>query len=198
VEKPGVPRRLRAAGIKQRRHAGVKHGLRAEVVTPDEIVRYKLERLDPDGPEIIDKYIKAQTGDLSVLDSQVAAGLASTEILRRKTVERIAERGVDFEERILNAEGLEVGRRVKANPLLDHLKWMGEQQGYTAKQAQVSRESRPRSMDDDERVKQRLAHDERCRATTRLMMAGLIPMLPPPDLDILREDPEVLGPAEGD
>lgn len=204
MEKPGVKRRLSAAGVRQRRHAGVKHGLKAQVVTPDEIVRYKLEKLDPDGPEIIDRYVAAQTGDLSVLDRQVAAGLASTEILRRKTVERIAERGVDFEEAILNAEGVEVARRVKANPLLDHLKWMGEQQGYTAKQAQVSRESRPRSVDDDERVKARLARDEHCRATTRLMMMGVIPMLPPPDLELLREaaarekDPEVLGPAEGE
>lgn len=192
-----MKRRLSAARIKQRRHAGVKHGLRAEVVTPDEVVRYRLEKLDPDGPEIIDRYIAAQTGDLSVLDRQVAAGLASTEILRRKTVERIAERGVDFEETILNSEGEVVGRRVKANPLLDHLKWMGEAQGYTAKQAGVTRESRPRVMDDDEVIKARLKRDEQCRAMVKLMNAGLIPTLPPPgDPDFYKEkpalEPEVL------
>src|SRR5512143_1765076 len=149
--------------------AGIKHGRSAQVVPPEEVLRYRLEKIDPDAPDLIDRYVEAQAGDLSVLDRQVAAGLASTEILRRKTVERIAERGVDIEETILNAEGQIVGRRVKANPLWDCLKWLSAAQGCSAKDAGLTRESRPRGAL-AQVIDTAIARDQRLRKASKLAL----------------------------
>jgi len=182
MEKPGVPRRLTAAGVKQRRMAGVKNGRRAEVVTDAEITRYRLQKIDPDAPELIEKFARGIGGDISALDGLLAGGMASKEIIRRKMVEEIAARGVVIEERLLNSEGQEVGRRVRPNPMLESLKHADEQLGYTAEAARLTRKSRGQGARDDA-IAEATKRDARLRASDKSR-------LPPADLEILRQTPE--------
>lgn len=192
MDKPGVKKRMTAAAIRQRRMAPVKHGRRAEVVTQDEVTRYRLEKIDPDAPELIEKYTRAIGGDLSELDSLVAAGMASKEIIRRKLVEEIGARGVIIEEVFVGEDGKILGRKIKANPVLDHLKHTDEQLGLTAEQAQLSRKSRGAGAV-DAALAARLLHNARLRAYRAEQVAA-----GNEDLGLPALDPEVFRPIEKD
>jgi len=170
--------------------AGVKHGRCAEVVTDAEITRYRLQKIDPEAPELIEKFARGIGGDTSALDGLLAGGMASKEIIRRKMVEEIAERGVVIEERLLNSEGEEVGRRVRANPMLEPLKHVDEQLGYTAEQARLTRKSRGEGARDDA-IARALKRDARLRASDKTR-------LPPVDLELLRQTPEELARTEAE
>jgi len=190
MEKPGVKRRLSPAGIKQRRMAGITHGQRAEVVTDADIVRYKLEKIDPEAPEIIERFTRAVGGDLSALDSLLAGGMASKEIIRRKMVDEVTARGVVIEESLFNAEGVMVGKRIRANPVLDPLKHADEQLGYTAEAARLTRKSRGEGARDDA-IARALQRDARLRAADKTR-------LPPVDPELLRQTPEERARSEAE
>ncbi len=187
MEKPGVRRRLSAAGIRQRRMAAAKHAKYAQVVTPEEVTRYRLEKIDPEAPEVIEKFTRAVGGDLSALDSLRAAAMAGKELIRRRMVDEVATRGVVLEEVLFNSEGTEVGRRVRPNPMLETLKHADEQLGYTAEQAQLSPKARGQRTE-DELLRFMLLRDAEMRAMPK-------PNLPPPDPELFRGDarPRVLS-----
>ena len=144
MERPGGPRRLTEAGVQQRRLAAWKHGQRASLVTEADAFHYRLEQIDPELPDLLDQYARATSGDLSASDLERAIGLATKAIIRGWIVEEILERGVAVESVIKDKDGKEIGRRIRANPLLKALSRIDHQLGYTVDQAGLSRRSQER------------------------------------------------------
>ena len=167
------------ARIQRNRVIAFKHGLYAKSVTPDEVLRYRLARADPELPGILDAYLEAQKGNLSPLDLEIAKGFAEKRLVRNQVVMRILREGVEIEEPILNSQGRRVGNHIRANPLFDALKSLDEQLGITVEQARLSRRSRGQGERDDA-VSAALLRDARLRAADKSR-------LPPPDPEILRE-----------
>jgi hypothetical protein len=140
---PGVSVPATAKSAAASRVAGWKHGLRAQVVTPLEARRAEVSKIDPDAPALFDAYAAALVdGDTSGVDQVNVVGMVETELLRRRAVDSVRERGVVIEEAMVNSEGAEIGTRIKAHPALEPLRWMNEQLGNTAADTQLSRKSR--------------------------------------------------------
>jgi len=168
------------ARIQRNRMISFKHGAYAKTVKPSDVLRYRLERVDPELPEVLDAYLEAQKGNLSALDRETAMGLAATAVLRRKMVQEIAKRGVSIEEPIVDEKGKRIGRRIKANPLLESLKAIDERLGLTVEQARLSKRGRGQATKDDA-IAQSLARDARLREARKLAA------LPPADPELYRE-----------
>lgn len=49
-------------------------------------LRYRLEKIDPELPELLDQYVRCTGGDLSALDLEPAIGMASKAMIRRLMV----------------------------------------------------------------------------------------------------------------
>lgn len=65
--------------------ANWKHGLRASIVADADAFRYRLGKIDPELPGLLDQYVRAVGGDLSALDLEVALGLTAKALICRET-----------------------------------------------------------------------------------------------------------------
>jgi hypothetical protein len=120
-----------------------KHGLRAQVVTQKDVLRALFARLVPGGPEVAEAYVAAmEHGDSSGLNEIAVVAMSQSELVRREVVREIRERGVLVEDDLVNSEGEAIGKRIKANPLLEPLRHFDERLGHTAEQLQLTRKSR--------------------------------------------------------
>ncbi|HSP54211.1 MAG TPA: hypothetical protein VLS25_01370 [Dehalococcoidia bacterium] len=129
--------------------AAWKHGLRASNVTDADVVRYRLGKTDPELPDLLDLFVRAVGGDLSAPDLALAVGLASKAMVRQWMVEKIFERRVEIEDVLKDRDGNEIGRRVRANPLLKALKRVDHQLDLTVDHLRLSRRSRGQDAGDD-------------------------------------------------
>jgi len=151
--------------------------MRAEVVTPLEARAAHVESTFGEGASaVLAAYSDAiSVGNLDGMDQINATAMAETELLRRRAVDSVRERGVVIEESMVNSEGVEVGTRTKVHPALEPLRWMNEQLGHTAADTQLSRKSRGEGAV-NEALAARLARDAMLRSHDKSSM----PAPPPP------------------
>lgn len=81
----------------------------------------------------------------------------------------------------MTADGTKIGARFKANPVLEPLRHVDEQLGYTAEQARLSRRSRGQGARDDA-IAAALMHDARLREADKARRR-----LPPADPEVLSD-----------
>ncbi len=158
--------------------ASYKHGLTARVVTAKDALRYRLEGIDPNAPQILEAFVKAIGGDARALDAIMADGMASTEVVRRKMLDEIERRGVVVEDVMIGSDGKELGRRVRANPVLEPLQKANEQLGMTAADLRLTKKSRGEGERDDA-LASALRRDAQLRAGNK---GGL----PAADIEVFR------------
>ena len=140
---PGYPYPLPPAFSRAARTANWRHGATAKVVTPLEGRMSRLKKLHKDAPQIFADIVESLSGgDHGRADAMAASALVETEILRRSAVDQIRADGVAVREPIRTAEGVEIGSRLRANPLLESVRHMNEQLGVTADALQLTRKSR--------------------------------------------------------
>jgi len=175
---PGVPvpstEKSRAAS----RMAGWKHGKYARVVTARDARRSQLEKAVPGAAVLMEAYAEGiGEGNLDALEPLSITAMAENEILRRRAVDEVRERGVLVEEALIDKDGREIGSRVKANPALEHVHAFNETLGYSADQLQLSRKSRGEGAV-NAAMAFRLSRDQQLRAMDQKQVA-----LPPPAID---------------
>lgn len=130
--------------------AAWRHGRKASVVTEAAVFRYRLAKVDPELPDLFDRYVRAMGEELSAADLELAIGMTQKTMIRRWILEEIIERGVEVEEVLKDSNGKEVGRRIRANPLISAMIRLDRQRGITADEAGFSR--RGRAQDSEERT----------------------------------------------
>jgi hypothetical protein len=119
------------------------HGRYARSVTHREVARANLERETPGAASVLEAYHAAlEEGDFSGVEAISALALAESELVRRNAVDDVFERGVAFDEPVINGRGEEIGTRLRAHPLLDQLRHLDEQLGHTADRLQLTPKSR--------------------------------------------------------
>jgi hypothetical protein len=119
------------------------HGRYARSVTHREVARAKLEQEIPGAASVLEAYHAAlEQGDFSGVEMISSLALAESELVRRQAVDDILERGVAFDEPVLNGKGEEIGTRLRAHPLLDRLRHLDERLGHTADQLRLTPKSR--------------------------------------------------------
>lgn len=143
VSERGKAARLASGGHLKGAMANVTHGRAAKVVTPEQAARYKLQRIHPDLPELIERYTRAISDGLpQEVDPITVQALVSKELMRRKLMQSVDDKGVLLSDKFFNKEGDVVGERYKAHPALEAIRWMDEQLGHTATDAQITRKSK--------------------------------------------------------
>jgi hypothetical protein len=175
---PGVPvpstEKSRAAS----RVNGWKTGRYARVVTARDARRAQLEKAVPGAAVLMEAYAEGiGEGNLDALEPLSITAMAENEILRRRAVDEVRERGVLVEEALIDKDGREIGSRVKANPALEHVHAFNETLGYSADQLQLSRKSRGEGAV-NLAMAFRLSRDQQLRAMDQKTVA-----LPPPAID---------------
>jgi hypothetical protein len=136
--------KLTPARLAQRRVAAWKHGRYAQTVTKQEVAYTHLDQALPGmgAAFVLQAYRKAELeGDFSDVEKIAAQAMAEAEVIRRRAADDVLERGVAFDEPVINGKGEPIGRRRRANPVLDPLRRMNEQLGHTAKDLQLTRPS---------------------------------------------------------
>jgi hypothetical protein len=134
--------KLTPARLAQRRVAAWKHGRYAQTVTPRDVARANLERRIPGAAGVMEAFHAAlDEGDFSGVEAISSLALAESELVRRNAVDDVFERGVVFDEPVLDGKGEAIGTRLRANPLLDRIVRLDEQLGHTAKDLQLTRPS---------------------------------------------------------
>jgi hypothetical protein len=83
-----------------------------------------------------------EEGDFSGVEMISALALAESELVRRNAVDDIFQRGVAFDEPLVNNDGEQIGKRYRVNPLLEPMRHLDEMLGHTADQMQLTRKSR--------------------------------------------------------
>jgi len=92
---------------------------------------------------VLQAYRKAELeGDFSDVEKIAAHAMAEAEVIRRQAVGDVLERGVVLDEPVLSADGEQIGKRLRAHPLLDRLRHLDEQLGHTADQLALTPKSR--------------------------------------------------------
>jgi hypothetical protein len=136
VEKDGAVRRR-----KRPRKRGRK---RKWKLTKQEVALTHLDQALPGmgAAFVLQAYRKAELeGDFSDVEKIAAQAMAENEVIRRQAVNDVLERGVLFDEPLINGKGEAIGTRLRAHPLLDRLQRLDEQLGHTADQQQITPKS---------------------------------------------------------
>ena len=125
------------------RTANFRSGRRASVVSIEEGARAALNRIHPHATQIINAYAEAICqGRPGSVDPFTIAAMSEKAIMRLVATEQIREKGLTVEDTFHDKSGKVVGKRVKANPLFEHVRWMDEHLGLTVSDLQISRKSR--------------------------------------------------------
>ncbi|MEX0881213.1 MAG: hypothetical protein WEB59_07990 [Thermoanaerobaculia bacterium] len=186
VKKPsgrvkGIPVPSSEKFARANRTKGWKHGLRSRVVTVVEGRTAQLAKLHPEAPGLMAATVQALTdGGLDEVNAIAAQAFVETEILRRKSVDRILEDGVTVRDGLIDKDGTEIGHRLKAHPLFEPVRHMQNSLGYTGAEMRLTSKSRGEGDRDDAITKRLLER----RAFLQAYDKSKMPRLP--------------GPAQGD
>jgi hypothetical protein len=159
------------------RRAALRHGRRAETLSPEEVRVGILRKVHRDAPEVLQAAADAIKGDYTAYERIGFQALAEAEILRRAGVEGIQKRGVMVKEVRTEQDGSKT-ERWKANPLLDHVRRLHAVLGFTAEEMQLTKKARGQGAKDAAvtRVLERAAMLREASRST--------PMLPAPAIDV--------------
>jgi hypothetical protein len=117
---------------------------------------------------VLQAYRKAELeGDFSDVEKIAAQAMAEAEVVRRRAVDEVLERGIAFDEPVINGKGEPIGRRRRANPVLDPLCRMNEQLGHTAEDLRLVRPSGGEAAGKAAAMAFRLQRDAQLRALDR-------------------------------
>ena len=184
VSVPSTPRSRAASRVN-----AFKHGGRAEAVTMRDVQRERMRKIRRDAPEIMEAYSnQLSTGDSSGTDALLVAALTETELVRRAAFQEIRKRGVNIQEAVIGPDGTVRTDvvKLKANPALEHARWMSEHVGATADQMRLSRKSGGEGAVNDALAK-RLAHDAMLRGADPEGLPAPAPRRLPGDVPIESE-----------
>jgi len=165
--------KLTPARLAQRRVAAWKHGRFAQTVTRQEVAYTHLDQALPGmgAAFVLQAYRKAELeGDFSDVEKIAAQAMAEAEVIRRQAADDVLERGVVFDEPVIDGRGEPIGKKLRAHPLLDRIVRLDEQLGHTADQLQLMRGKTANAA-----LAFRLERDEQLRALDRFRR-----QLPPP------------------
>jgi hypothetical protein len=119
-----------------------------------------------------------EEGDFSGVEAISSLALAESELVRRQAVDDILERGVAFDEPVLNGKGEAIGTRHRVNPLLEPMRHLDEMLGHTADQRRITPKSRGGEAANAAALAFRLKRDAQLRALDQNRRE-----LPPPPPD---------------
>lgn len=137
---PGVRVPASKKTIAANRTRNWKHGGSAKTVTLAEATADKLRRqVHPDAPEILRAYTDILTdGNLDARKKLAAQAFTSQEIILRRSIESITEKGELLEESMVGPDGLPMGVKYRAHPLMDTVIRLNENLGYTAEAQELT------------------------------------------------------------
>lgn len=139
---PGVLVPASPAQIAANRVQNWKHGRYAQTATLIEARARDLSERDPELVPLTEGYLDAlETGSLDAPNAVAALSLAEQESRRRRVADRITKDGETLEELLFDKDGNEIGRRLRAHPLLEVEKGLVQNLGHTASEMQLTRKS---------------------------------------------------------
>jgi hypothetical protein len=153
---PGVPVPSSAKTIAANRVRALKHGMRSETMSRAQVIKEKLNRDSGSGRlgDLVETYAAVILEDNADASAELAIlASAGTEDLRLTISETIAKDGPIIEKPIIgkdeNGDEVLIATMRVAHPGLDPLIRLNEAQGFTAKQLQITRESKGEAKKND-------------------------------------------------
>ena len=170
------------AMVAANRVRSLKHGRRAVTLTHKEIregIRAKLAKARSAAvAEAFEHMARASVdGDYTGQELMALQAMAEKHGIRGQVVDKLVEEGVLLREEILGGDGVVLGTRVIANPVLAHLHKLDEGLGYTAKDLLLSRHARGETVA-NVAVAAALSRDAMLRSADKSRMPPPPPRLP--------------------